>query len=71
MKIHVAAGKNLYRVQYKELYVHDLTFSRLVVAASATEACYLVNGCLKVELVEEDISMWVPDKYCGEINIDK
>lgn len=57
------AGQNLYRVYYRVEYVKDQEFQKLVVAFSEGEARSYVDDIVKVQLVESDISMIIPDQY--------
>lgn len=62
----VIAGPNLYRVTYRILHskLKDQEFQKLVVAHSAKEAtAFIGEGVTAVTLVEEDISLIVPDQY--------
>ena len=64
----ILAGQNLYRVVYrlKDVYkLKDEDFQKLAVAFSEKEALAYFKDVtvVKVSLVENDISMLVPDHY--------
>jgi len=60
------AGQNLYRVTYRfnNDKLKDQEFAKLVVAYSDKEASAIVgDGVVKVNLIDSDISMTIPDQY--------
>ena len=60
------AGPNLYKVVYKfnSDKLKDQEFQKFVVAYSDKEASAIVgDGVVKVNLVDNDISLAIPDQY--------
>lgn len=60
------AGQNLYRVTYRINHskLKDQEFQKLVVAFSEKEAAAIIGpDVATVSLVEQDISLHIPDQY--------
>ncbi len=69
----ILAGHNLYRVNYKMAVskVKEIEFTRLVVAYSEKEAAaHIGNGVTLVQPVESDISLYIPNQYLKEHNLN-
>lgn len=59
------AGPNLYRVLFKINGIETL-FQKLIVARSEKELMQMIDNVLDIEIVETDISMWVPEQYASQ-----